>query len=184
MRKRFKALLNSKVILDTNSIIDLQELKILDLPTRIFSEIYISDNILVEELSAAHGNELLQLGYKSISLKTNNGFILLSDLNKNNRRLSIPDKVVISIAYENSIVCCTNDKAARNVCKSIKIEVIGTIGILCCAYENEIIDRKQFEYIFNKYCEETSSYINDNLEIELRTLYSIPELKSEGLKSI
>lgn len=184
MRKRFKALLNSRVILDTNSIIDLQELKILDLPTRIFSEVYISDNILVEELSAAHGKDLLQLGYKPISLKANNGFGLLSNLSKNNKSLSIPDKVVISIAYENNIVCCTNDKAARIACKSINIEVIGTIGMLCCAYENSIIERKDFEYIFNNYFAETSSFINYSLETELRTIYSIPMHKSEGLKSI
>jgi len=181
MQKRFKELLNSKVILDTNSILDLHELEILDLPTRIFTEVYISENILIEEINKEQVEKLLLLGYKPISLNTNNGLTLLSDLNKNNKSLSIPDRVVISIAHENCIICCTNDRAARNVCKSINIEVIGTIGILGCAYENAIIERKEFEYIFNKYCEEASSYINNSLEIEVRALYSIPKYKSGKL---
>lgn len=184
MQKKFKSLYKTDIILDTNSIIDLQELDLLNLPKKVFNKVYISNNILIEELNEAEGNLLKQIDYMPLNLQTNEGFSKLYYLEKNNKRLSTPDKVVISIAYENNIICCTNDKPARSACESIGVQVTGTIGILCCAFEYSIIDHHTFCNIFNKYCNGTSSYINQEIANTIKKLYNISDNSILSLKKI
>lgn len=176
MRSKFKNLFDKEVIVDTNTIIDLQELASLDLPLRVFSSVYISGNILREELNDEDRQALLKLNYKPLNLETNNGYEKLFYLKENYTQLSTPDKVIISIAYEKGIFCCTNDSLARKACKDIEVKLTGTIGVLCSAYENNVIKREEFIELFNKYNFITSSYLSKNLTNTIRKLYNISNL--------
>lgn len=178
MREKFKNLFNKDVILDTNIITDLRELNILTLPLKIFSEVCISKNILYQELSDEEGHELLIMGYKPLSLETNQGFEKLFYLKDNFKRLSISDKIIICIAYEKSLLCCTNDGQARKACEELNVDITGTLGILCSAYENGIIDWNKFVRLFNKYEYDTSSYLSSEITEQVRRIYKIPQIDS------
>ncbi|WP_368490784.1 hypothetical protein [Clostridium sp. BJN0013] len=176
MRKNYKALYNTKIVIDTNSILDLQELDLLDIPPKIFSKVFIPDNILIEEIDDPLVEELLNMNYIEINLKKNLGFEKYSYLNDTHKKLSTSDKIVICIAYENKFICCTNDKRARNACKELGTDVIGTLGILCAGYESNIIKWNDFVTAFNKYGVYTSARIDDSIKNEIKKLYDIPNI--------
>lgn len=173
-RQLFRSLYSKKVILDSNILFDLQELKCLDLPIKIFQEAYVSKNALLEEFSQQDVDQIIKLGYIPEYLKTNDGYSKLFYLNEKYPQLSTPDKVVICIAFEKNIICCTNDGNARKACNNISVALSGTLGILCCAFEHKIIDWDKFVSLFNSYGINTSAHVSDELRDEIRRLYNIP----------
>ena len=61
MREKFKSFYNKETVLDTCTIIDLQRLEILDLPLRVFSKVYITKNIIIEELEEDFSKQLIEI---------------------------------------------------------------------------------------------------------------------------
>ena len=175
MRSKFKRLYKKRVIIDTCTITDLIELNATYLPLEIFSEVYVSTNIFIEELDKQQADELKKLVYKSLNLETNRGYALFIQLEKEYPSLSIPDKIVISIAYEKELVCCTNDANARKACSEIGVEYAGTLGILCCAFEHEIIDKNTLSNLLSTYENECSAFITSDIIQPIRKVYGIPD---------
>lgn len=173
LRNKVKSLYKKRAIIDTCTIIDLFELNATYLPLKIFSEVYISGNIIIEELDRQEAEELKKLGYNILNLETNRGYSLFSQLGKHYQSLSIPDRVIISIAYEKNLVCCTNEEMARKACSKIGVEYTGTLGILCCAFEYGIIDKNTFSNLLSTYESECSAYITSEIIQQIRKEYDL-----------
>ncbi len=179
MKKKFNSLYKKDVILDTNTIIDLNELNQILLPCKLFQNVYYSKNAFIEELDEELKRSVETAGYKPICIETNDGYVSLFYLKENHKALSICDKVVISIAAEKKILCCTNDKPARQACAAVDVKPIGTIGILCGCYENGIIKHEELTAIFNKYVYDCSSRLGQDLIDEIRVLYNISDVQGK-----
>lgn len=175
MQTIFRSLYNKSVILDTNILSDLDEIGALFLPSKIFKTIYISKNIQIEELEEDLNMKVSDLGYLSAHLDTSDGFDKFNYLRNNYPKLSNSDIIVICIAYEKKILCCTNDRRARRACELIGCTTAGTLGILGCAYENNIITFTEFTDLFNNYIN-ISSRLDSSLIESVRTTYNIPIL--------
>jgi predicted nucleic acid-binding protein len=175
MREKFKSFYNKETVLDTCTIIDLQRLEILDLPLRVFSKVYITKNIIIEELEEDLSKQLIEIGYEPISLETEDGYGFLFQLDVDYKKLSTSDKIVIATAYERNIICCTNDSPARNACIENDITLTGTLGIICCAFENGIITRKELINLINRYDTGIEAHISYEVISQIRNLYKIPQ---------
>jgi len=175
VRSKFRSLYKKSVIFDTCTITDLFELNTIYLPLEIFTEAFVSTDIFVEELDKQKVDNLKKLGYNNLPLKTNRGYSLFVQLNEEYPSLSTADKIVISIAYERGIICCTNDKNVRKACNQKGIEYTGTLGILCCAYEHKILDKNTFAGLLFKYEQKSSAYIKPTLIKSIRKVYGISE---------
>lgn len=175
MRNKFKSLYRKSIVIDTCTITDLFDINATYLPLKIFSEVFVSEMIFIKELDEQQVNDLKKLGYKSTNLETDKGYFLVSQLEVKYPGLSEIDKIVISIAYEKGLVCCTNDGNARKACEEMGIEYTGTLGILCCAFESKIINKDTFSNLLFKYENESSAYIKPAIIQSIRKLYGIPD---------
>ena len=136
MKTTFKILYKKDAILDTNVVSDLKELGILSLVKLIFNNVYISKNCEIEELDEETALLVQAEGFIEAHLERNDSYEKFIELKKKYPKLSTSDVIVICIANEKGIICCTNDKRARKASEDLNIEVAGTIGIMACAYEN------------------------------------------------
>jgi len=173
MRKKFQTLFDKEAVLDTNTVIDLLRLKRLDLPLKIFSKAYVSSNALEEEIEEDDRKQLLDMGYIPVSLVTSEGYEMFIKLHKKHQKLSIPDKIIISIAYERKIVCCTNDREARKACEEIKVELSGTLGIICASLERGILTKQEFMLLINQYDRGINAHISGEIIKKIRILYNL-----------
>mgnify|MGYP006299019153 FL=1 len=59
----------------------------------------------------------------------------------------------------------SNDNPVRQICKRYDIEITGTLGVICSAYENNLISfnemEKGFKYLFS---DKSSCYLSNRLK--------------------
>lgn len=176
MKTKFQLLYKKNVILDSNTINDLDALNRLGLTVQLFNEVYYSKNAFLQEMDGLVQHKLVKAGYKPLCLERNDGYLRYQYLKEYHKALSKCEKVIIAIAAERGILCCTNDKPARMACEDIGVELVNTAGILCGCYENGIIGFNELIKLFNKYIYYCRPRLSVELIGDIRQLYNIPDI--------
>ncbi|WP_459836210.1 hypothetical protein [Halanaerobaculum tunisiense] len=142
---------------------------------QLFSEVIIPIPILEDE--NIH-DSLDDLEYKEGVFETNLGFGIFKELgnsgDKMAKKLSEYDRHVIAIAGEADILAISNDKPVREICKKYDIEITGALGVICSAYENNLISfeimKQGLKFLFS---EESTCYLSNRLKDIVFGHYSI-----------
>jgi predicted nucleic acid-binding protein len=101
-------------------------------------------------------------------------YMISGGLNGGHKKLSKYDRYVIAIAGEVNILAVSNDKPVRELCNSYDIKITETLGVVCSAYENDLISFKVMveglEFLFS---EESTCYLSNSLKRKIFKYYSI-----------
>jgi len=177
LRDTFRNLLNKQAVLDANVVLDFACLNKIDLPAMLFKEPFILAQTFDKELDKStqkHAEKYYARG----GISTAEGYKTFMELRNRLRQLSEYDCLMISLALERGILCCTNDGSARKVCKEYGITVAGSLGILCGCYENKILTYKNFSQIINTYINDPYSRLPRELVNDIRKCYDLKLYKN------
>ncbi len=146
-------------VIDANVIIDLSEIGGLSVLNRVFARIAIPEQVVQFELQTV---DLTRISFAKLNITSSEGYRLFSQLGKRYLELSQYDRVTLAIACENRLICATNERPMRRVCKKYNIEVVGTLGVLGCAKQTDLISKKQLAH-FVDLLELSSCYLSEKL---------------------
>ena len=162
MREIFQSS-NISVVVDNNILIDLFELRRLDLLFKVFVNVVIPEKIYNEEVSQDIIECLQQHTYILGNFLTERGLNTLSILMNDDKfkRLSDNDKYAIAFASENYYFCNSNDKPVRNACEALNIKHTGTLGVLGRAYYQSLLTKDElFSLLDQLISDSTTCYIS------------------------
>jgi predicted nucleic acid-binding protein len=171
---KIRGLYQKKATVDNNVLNDLAELGRIDLLEKVFEEIQIPSSILQDETLDFVKKQLLKIKYYETSISTEDGLTLLGELLTNWTGLSDYDAEIISIAKQNMVLCSSNEKRIMNACDFYGIEFCGTVGILCCAFEFEIVTSDDLYDLLEKlFSDECTCHLNHKLKIPIYKHYKL-----------
>ena len=132
---------------DTNIWIDFVTIQKTELPFRLpYVYIMCQEAIYNELLSPPGlGEKLVHYGLIPVDF-TIDEFFLAEQYGKNYIKLSIYDRIALSIAKIRQITLLTGDKALRNAAKQENVSTIGTLGILDKLWEQGYISKNEFMF--------------------------------------
>lgn len=146
-------------VVDNSVLMDFFELNRLDILFKVFSSITIADIVFEKEVLKEVKLALEKYEFFRGQIESREGFqiyIVLSE-NKKYEQLSIPDKITVSIAGQNLCYCTSNDRLLRTACIDLGVNLTGTLGILGCAIELEIITQEEFNCLIEKLLSDKTS---------------------------
>jgi len=164
-------------VLDNNILNDFTELQCISLINKVFVKVYIPQSILDREaiLETIQSN-IEWLEYQPTALEQMESYDFLARIIKEKPALTDYDAECIAIAREKMIYCTSNEKRVMSICKEYDIECTGTIGILCCAYEHEVISREDLERLLKKlFSPECTAYLGKKMKHAVFSYYKISE---------
>ncbi|MEM1605311.1 MAG: hypothetical protein QXW41_03620 [Fervidicoccaceae archaeon] len=154
------------LVLDSSSIITLTELDIL---TEIFKRLATQAGALRVIIPSRVREELKR---SSISIDQYNEAYQVMVFNANDMEINLPqglgegEKEAILIALSlmklSNVIVITDDKKARKTCEKLKINVLGTLGLVELLKKHKIISRKEALALIQK-IPNTSLYITPQL---------------------
>ena len=146
---KLKLLFKSSSIIDNNVLIDFFELDQLQLLFSVFGKVGIPKQIFDSEVPLEVKEKLSNFSYELCNMTTTNAFSTYANLDKNSKykKLSFFDKVAISIAKEYDYYCSSNDGPIRKACEDLSIKYTGTLGILYCSFENNLISKEELRLL-------------------------------------
>ena len=159
---KLKSLYKTSAIIDNNILIDFFEIGQLDLLFKIFDNIGIPQIIYHREVDDIIKEALNQYSFDINIMSTLDALETYGTLTSTQKfkRLSDCDKVAVSIAKEFDCYCSSNDGLIRKACKSLEIDYVGSLGVIGCAFENDVINHEDFILMVGKLLsDETSCYI-------------------------
>lgn len=162
-------------VLDNNILNDFFELDRMDILNQVFSRLHIPQSILDDEvIDTGLQNSLTHLEYSPISIQEAETYIFFSEIVEKRPGLSEYDAECIAIAKESLIYCTSNEKRVINTCLEYGVSCTGTIGILCCAFEYEILNKSDFSLLITKlFSDECSAHISRHLQAMIRDYYKL-----------
>ena len=142
---------------------------------KLFSKVIIPTPILDDENIY---DDLGNLEFEEGIFETNLGYNIFVELgNSNNnlaKRLSEYDRYIIAIAGEKDILAVSNDNPIRKICKKYDIKITGILGVICSAYENNIISfeemSRSLKFLFSP---KSSCYLSTKLKNKIFNYYSV-----------
>lgn len=161
--QKIRNLYNKTAVLDNNIISDFIELDSLDIINKVFLTVMIPASIYENEVLYEDKEHLNGLEFQLVAFETVSSFELFSEIRTRKRRLTDYDVEVIVIAHEKAVLCSSNELEIKKTCDEYGIKHTGTIGILCCAYENGIITKVEFKNLLLKLFYECSCRISRQL---------------------
>ncbi len=156
---------NSAVV-DNNILVDLFELKRLDILFKVFDKVIIPRVIYDMEIIKEVLEELDKFEYEISDLENGIGYTTYYELTNSKKfnKLSNPDKMAISIAKQYTFYCNSNDGLVRKACGELEIKYIGILGVLGKAYETNYITIDELMKLCNLLgSNETTCYISKSL---------------------
>lgn len=131
---------------DTNVWLDFMAIDRIELPFRL-PFVYLMNNDAIEDelLTPGLGPALRGLGLVGVDM-TIEEFELAMEYGARHPRLSIHDRVALSIAKIRNIILLTGDGALRKAAQEEGVKCIGTIRILDLLYEGEYIGAGECRY--------------------------------------
>jgi predicted nucleic acid-binding protein len=173
--QKIKSLMGKVGVLDNNILNDFTELQCISLINKVFVKVYIPQSILDREaIVETIKSNIEWLEYQSTALHQFESYEFLSKILLEKPALTDYDAECIAIAREKMIYCTSNEKRVMSICQEYDIECTGTIGILCCAYEHEIISRDEFERLLKKlFSPECSAYLGRKVKHAVFSYYKI-----------
>lgn len=166
---------NVSVVVDNNVLIDLFEIRCLNLLFEIFEVVIIPKIIYDAELDEMIKKELkdykFHLGVISTTIGLETYALLVNEVTF--KRLSRYDRFAIAIAKENLYYCNSNDKPVRNACEKLQVKYTGILGVLGRAFFRGSINLKQLNsYVERLASEDTSCYLDlkliEQFKVEIR----------------
>lgn len=132
---------------DTNVWIDFLTIDRLNLPFLLPYVYIMYDESIENELLSPPNfqSRLLQCGLKGVDI-TEEEFLLAEQYGSRFAKLSIPDRIALSIAKRRNITLLTGDMALRKAAIEESVQLIGTIGILDQLFEGHFIEKCEYLY--------------------------------------
>jgi predicted nucleic acid-binding protein len=132
---------------DTNVWIDFSVIQRTGIPFRLPYTYIMNTDAIEDELLSPAGlrGELLSCGLVGVELEIEE-FELAESLGSKYIKLSIYDRIALSIAKVRNITLLTGDGALRKAAVAESVAVIGTIGILDQLYAGSFIDESEYEF--------------------------------------
>lgn len=131
---------------DTNVWLDFAVIDRIGLPFRLpFTYIMSNDAIEDELLTPGLGPSLKDLGLVGIDMDMEE-FNLAAEYGARYAKLSVYDRIALSIAKVRNIILLTGDGNLRKAAQAEGIQYIGTIKILDLLYEGKRIDKGEYRY--------------------------------------
>ncbi|MGM0370524.1 MAG: hypothetical protein ACQEP9_08885 [Bacillota bacterium] len=167
--------MDNNILTDFMELTAASEINYMVVLNQLFNKVIIPVPILDDENIY---NNLGSFEYEKGVFETDLGFKIFMELgkseNKMAKKLSKYDRHVIAIAGEVDILAVSNDKPVRELCNSYDIKITGTLGVVCSAYENDLISFKVMveglEFLFS---EESTCYLSNSLKRKIFKYYSI-----------
>lgn len=131
---------------DTNVWIDFSTIQKLALPFKLPYTYLMNKDAIEEELLSPPGlgRELMKYGVVSAEI-TIEEFNLAQFYGERYIKLSIHDRIALSIAKNRNIKLLTGDKPLRNASQIEGVQVIGTLGIMDQLLAMNLIDIKEYK---------------------------------------
>jgi len=131
---------------DTSVWIDFSIIGCTELPFRLPYTYIMNNDAIEDELMSPSGlgEELKKNGLVSVEL-TFEEFTLAEAFGQRYPRLSIYDRIALSIAKERRIVLLTGDGALRKSASNEGVSVLGTLGILDQLFDGHYISKDEYE---------------------------------------
>lgn len=135
---------------DTNIWLDFYYIEMLELPFMLPLTYIINKDTVENEIISPPdlSNRLLQLGLKETQLTIEE--YILAEYYASYERLSIYDRIALSIAKSRKIRLLTGDKALRKAATSEGVSVIGTISILDMLYKAKFLEKPQYKVTISR----------------------------------
>ncbi len=149
-REKLLRIYKTSAVIDNNIICDFFELEAIELLNKMFSEVFIPQSIIDNEVMDKYIEDLNKLKYSPTAIKQAETYEFLAKIVEKRKGLSDYDAEVVAIAYENLTLCTSNEKRMTATCEEYNIEYTGTLGILCSLYDNMGIDKQYFINLLNK----------------------------------
>jgi len=153
-------------VVDNNILVDLYELRRLDILFASFDEVSIPRLIYDEELPELIKTEIAAYKFTLSDIDSEGGYSIYYDLTEDYRfrNLSTHDKLSISIAKQNDYYCNSNDGLVRKACDFFDVKYLGILGLLKRAYEKNVITLDEVNYLANSLSSDaTSCYIKKSV---------------------
>lgn len=159
-------LLESSAVVDNNILVDLYELKRLDILFHAFALVSIPMQIYQTELPDEVKKEVDRFDFQVSVIDSERGYDIYQKLTTNYdfRNLSAQDKSAISIAAQFQYYCNSNDALVKKACLLYDIKHIGILGLLERAYALAILDFCELSFLaYELASNRTSCYIKKDI---------------------
>ena len=130
---------------DTNIWIDFSVIQKIELPFRLPYTYIMSEDAIADELLSPPelGQELISHGLKPVEISIEE-FELAQSYGEKYIKLSVYDRIALSIAKNRNITLLTGDGALRKASREEGVRVIGTIGIMDQLVERELVSKAEY----------------------------------------
>ena len=155
---------------DTNVWIDFATIQKVELPFKLPYTYIMNEDAIADELLSPPdlGQKLVSFGLKPVEI-TMEEFDLAESYEVKYIKLSIYDRIALSIAKNRNIVLLTGDGPLRKASRQEGVQVIGTLGIIDRLLEQNLIDVKEYVDCLQRLREENGGAVRlPRAEIELR----------------
>lgn len=132
---------------DTNVWLDFVAVDRVELPFRLPFVYIMSNDAIDDELlsPAGLGSALRDLGLVGVDMSMDE-FDLAAEYGSRYPKLSVYDRIALSVAKVRDITLLTGDGALRKAAHAEGVRYIGTIRILDLLYEGKYIDKGEYRY--------------------------------------
>lgn len=130
---------------DTNVWIDFSVIQKIELPFKLPYTYIMNEDAIADELlsPAGLGQELISHGLKPVEISIEE-FELAQLYARKYIKLSIYDRIALSIAKNRNIILLTGDRALRKASKKEGVQIIGTLGIIDQLLEKGLISTTEY----------------------------------------
>lgn len=130
---------------DTNVWIDFSVIQKIELPFKLPYTYIMNEDAIADELLSPPelGQELISHGLKPVEISIEE-FELAQLYGEKYIKLSIYDRIALSIAKKRNIVLLTGDGPLRRASRQEGVQVIGTLGIIDQLLERDLINVKEY----------------------------------------
>jgi predicted nucleic acid-binding protein len=129
-----------RVSLDSNIILDLYLTTSLGLLNDLFSERMLISDFVLQELSEA---AIRLPGAETVNLTTDEEWEFFRETRRRHPGLGLGEVGAITVARFRGAALITNDMQARQTAEELNLTVSGSIGVLECAVELEVISGQE-----------------------------------------
>lgn len=130
---------------DTNVWIDFAVIQKINLPFLLPYTYIMSEDAIADELLSPPdlGQKLLECGLKPVKISIEE-FELAQTYGEKYIKLSIYDRIALAIAKNRGITLLTGDGALRKASKKENVHIVGTLGIIDCLLERNLIGSEEY----------------------------------------
>lgn len=165
---------------DTNVWIDFFAIQKIDLPFRLPYTYIMNEDAITDELLSPPRlkPELMKYGLKPVQISIEE-FELAQSYGRKYVKLSVYDRIALSIAKNRNIVLLTGDRALRKASEKENVQIMGTLGIIDQLFRKNLINISEYKDCLQRLKQQNGGTIRlPNTEIESRLAEIESQLKN------